>query len=519
MHDSSQIQIMITMIAYMAIVIIIGIAFAKKANKNTDSYFLGGRTLGPWVTAMSAEASDMSGWLLMGLPGVAYWCGIADAAWTAIGLALGTYVNWLITSKRLRRYSEKANAITLPEFFSNRFHEKSKIIMTVAALFILIFFTVYAASCLVTCGKLFSTLFGFDYVPMMIAGAVFVLIYTIIGGFLAESASDFMQAIVMVIALIVIVVTGTVAAGGLDAVVDNAKSIPGFFEFFGIANPVTDANGVQQSLNGQPLFGEAGTYGVLSVVSCLAWGLGYFGMPQVLLRFMAIRSEKELKSSRRIATVWCLISLVIAVFIGVIGRALYPTALTTASEAENVFILLATNLLPAVLAGLVMAGILAATISSSDSYLLIAASAFSKNIFQGLIHKKASDKQVLVISRITLLAITGVAIIIALDENSVIFNIVSFAWAGFGATFGPLMLMSLFWKRINRWGAIAGMIGGGVMVFVWNLAIRPLGGIWDVYELLPAFIFSCICIVVVSLLTPAPPKEIQQEFEEVKKGI
>lgn len=519
MHDSSQIQIMITMIAYMAIVIIIGIAFAKKANKNTDSYFLGGRTLGPWVTAMSAEASDMSGWLLMGLPGVAYWCGIADAAWTAIGLALGTYVNWLITSKRLRRYSEKANAITLPEFFSNRFHEKSKIIMTVAALFILIFFTVYAASCLVTCGKLFSTLFGFDYVPMMIVGAVFVLIYTIIGGFLAESASDFMQAIVMVIALIVVVVTGTVAAGGLDAVVDNAKSIPGFFEFFGIANPVTDANGVQQSINGQPLFGEAGTYGVLSVVSCLAWGLGYFGMPQVLLRFMAIRSEKELKSSRRIATVWCLISLVIAVFIGVIGRALYPTALTTSSEAENVFILLATNLLPAVLAGLVMAGILAATISSSDSYLLIAASAFSKNIFQGLIHKKASDKQVLVISRITLLAITGVAIIIALDENSVIFNIVSFAWAGFGATFGPLMLMSLFWKRINRWGAIAGMIGGGVMVFVWNLAIRPLGGIWDVYELLPAFIFSCICIVVVSLLTPAPSKEIQQEFEEVKKGI
>lgn len=519
MHDSSQIQIMITMIAYMAIVIIIGIAFAKKANKNTDSYFLGGRTLGPWVTAMSAEASDMSGWLLMGLPGVAYWCGIADAAWTAIGLALGTYVNWLITSKRLRRYSEKANAITLPEFFSNRFHEKSKIIMTVAALFILIFFTVYAASCLVTCGKLFSTLFGFDYVPMMIVGAVFVLIYTIIGGFLAESASDFMQAIVMVIALIVVVVTGTVAAGGLDAVVDNAKSIPGFFEFFGIANPVTDANGVQQSLNGQPLFGEAGTYGVLSVVSCLAWGLGYFGMPQVLLRFMAIRSEKELKSSRRIATVWCLISLVIAVFIGVIGRALYPTALTTSSEAENVFILLATNLLPAVLAGLVMAGILAATISSSDSYLLIAASAFSKNIFQGLIHKKASDKQVLVISRITLLAITGVAIIIALDENSIIFNIVSFAWAGFGATFGPLMLMSLFWKRINRWGAIAGMIGGGVMVFVWNLAIRPLGGIWDVYELLPAFIFSCICIVVVSLLTPAPSKEIQQEFEEVKKGI
>lgn len=517
--QGSTLQIMITMIAYMAVVIIIGIAFAKRANKNTDSYFLGGRTLGPWVTAMSAEASDMSGWLLMGLPGVAYWCGISDAAWTAIGLALGTYVNWLITSKRLRRYSEKANAITLPEFFSNRFHEKNKIIMTVAALFILIFFTVYAASCLVTCGKLFSTLFGFDYVPMMIIGAVFVLVYTIIGGFLAESASDFMQAIVMVVALVVIVITGTVAAGGLDAVIDNAKSIPGFFDFFGIATPVTDANGVQQSVNGEPLFGEAGTYGFLSILSCLAWGLGYFGMPQVLLRFMAIRSERELKSSRRIATVWCVISLIVAVFIGVIGRALYPTALTTASESENVFILLATNLLPPILAGLVMAGILAATISSSDSYLLIAASAFSKNIFQGLIHKKASDKQVLVISRITLLVITAIAIVIALDENSVIFNIVSFAWAGFGATFGPLMLMSLFWKRINRWGAIAGMIGGGVMVFVWNLVIRPLGGVWDVYELLPAFLFSCLCIVLVSLLTPAPSEQIQKEFDEVKKGI
>src|SRR5699024_3621582 len=212
------IQIMITMIIYMLIVIGIGLAFARRANKSSEDYFLGGRTLGPWVTAMSAEASDMSGWLLMGLPGVAYWCGIADAAWTAIGLAVGTYINWLITSKRLRRYSEKAEAITLPEFFSNRFHEEKKVIMTIAALFILIFFTVYAASCLVTCGKLFSTLFGFDYVPMMIIGAVFVLVYTIIGGFLAESASDFMQAIVMIVALVIIVVTGTVAAGGLDAV-------------------------------------------------------------------------------------------------------------------------------------------------------------------------------------------------------------------------------------------------------------------------------------------------------------
>ena len=512
-------QIMITMVIYMVVVILIGVAFARRANRNSENYFLGGRSLGPWVTAMSAEASDMSGWLLMGLPGVAYWCGIADATWTAIGLAVGTYINWLITSKRLRRYSEKAgNAITLPEFFSNRFHEKSKVVMTIAALFILIFFTVYAASCLVTCGKLFSTLFGLDYIPMMIVGAVFVLIYTIIGGFLAESASDFMQAIVMIVALIVIVVVGTISAGGLGAVIDNAKSIPGFFEFFGTATPVT-VDGVQQVVNGEPQFGAAGNYGFLNIISTLAWGLGYFGMPQVLLRFMAIRTEHELTRSRRIATVWVIISLVVAVFIGVVGRTLYPDVLTTASSSENVFILLSTNLLPPLVAGLVMAGILAATISSSDSYLLIAASAFSKNIYQGLLRRKASDKQVLIISRITLLVITAIAIVIALDENSVIFTIVSFAWAGFGATFGPLMLLSLFWKRINRAGAIAGMIGGGSMVFIWNLLIRPLGGMWDIYELLPAFLFSCLCIVVVSLLTAPPSKEIQKEFDDVRTGI
>ncbi len=506
------------MIAYMIAVIGIGLAFARRANKNSEEYFLGGRSLGPWVTAMSAEASDMSGWLLMGLPGVAYWCGIADAAWTAIGLAVGTYINWLITSKRLRRYSEKAgNAITLPEFFSNRFHEKNKVVMTVAALFILIFFTVYAASCLVTCGKLFSTLFGLDYIPMMIVGAVFVLIYTIIGGFLAESASDFMQAVVMICALVIIVVTGTAAAGGLGAVIENANSIPGFLEFFGVATPTT-VDGVQQVVNGTPQFGEAASYSPLSIVSCLAWGLGYFGMPQVLLRFMAIRTEHELTRSRRIATVWVVISLIIAVFIGVVGRVLYPDALLTESSAENVFILLSTNLLPPLLAGLVMAGILAATISSSDSYLLIAASAFSKNIYQGLLHKKASDKQVLNISRITLLVITAIAIVIALDENSVIFTIVSFAWAGFGATFGPLMLLSLFWKRVNRAGAIAGMISGGSMVFIWNLLVRPLGGLWDVYELLPAFLVSCLVIVVVSLLTAPPSEEIQREFEEVRSG-
>lgn len=514
--QEGSLQILIAMVCYMAVVIGIGIYFAKRSNQSSEDYFLGGRSLGPWVTAMSAEASDMSGWLLMGLPGVAYWCGLSDAAWTSIGLALGTYINWLLVAKRLRRYSAVAgDAITLPDFFSNRFHEKKKVIMTLSALFILIFFTVYASSCFVTCGKLFSTLFGASYQSMMIAGALFVVIYTFLGGFLAESASDFMQAVVMIFALTVILITGTLAAGGLQAVVDNAKNIPGFFTFFGIASPSVDANGIQQVANGAPVFGEAGSYGFLTIISTLSWGLGYFGMPQVLLRFMAIRKTDELVRARRIATVWVVISLAAAVLIGLMGRAMFPVheTLNTASGAENVFIVLSRHLLPPLLAGLVMAGILAATISSSDSYLLIAASAVSLNIFKGILKKDASDKQVMTMSRIILLLIAVVGVIIAMDENSVIFTIVSFAWAGFGAVFGPIMLFSLFWKRTTQAGAIAGMVTGGVMVFLWKLALKPLGGVFGIYELFPAFVLSCLVILVVSLLTPVPSAQIQQEFD------
>jgi len=513
--SANMIIVLCTIAVYLAFMIIIGFFYSKKTATSGD-FYLGGRKLGPLVTAMSAEASDMSGWLLMGLPGVAYWCGLADAAWTAIGLAVGTYFNWLIVSKRLRRYSIVANnSITLPEFFSNRFRENKKIIMTIAALFILVFFTVYASSCFVTCGKLFSTLFGTPYIAMMLVGALFVLIYTILGGFLAESASDFMQAIVMVVALTVIVIIATVKAGGINAVIENARQIPGFLEFFGLATPVVE-EGTQLVENGKPLFGEAAPYGILSVCSMMAWGLGYFGMPQVLLRFMAIRKEKELKMSRRIAMVWVVISLAVAVFIGIVGRQLFPVEHLTKSGAENIFITLATTSLPPILAGFVMAGILAATISSSDSYLLIAASAFAKNIYQGIVKKDATDKKVMVVTRITLLVIALIAIIFALDEKSIIFDLVSFAWAGFGATFGPLMLFSLFWKRTTHTGAVVGMVGGAAMVFLWKLVISKIGGVFAIYELLPAFIFSSILIVVVSLLTKKPSAEIEADFEKAK---
>lgn len=510
--SSENIQHLAAMIAYMAAVIGIGIFFAKRANKNSEAYFLGGRTLGPWVAAFSAEASDMSGWLLMGLPGLAYWSGLAGAGWTAIGLAAGTYLNWLVVSKRLRRYSETVDAITLPDFFSNRFHENKKALMTISSIMIIVFFTPYAGSCLIACGKLFSQLFGVSYTVMVIVSAVFVLAYTFMGGFLAESASDFMQAVVMIIALIFVLVLGIAAAGGLNTVIGNARSIPGFLSLFMSADPTGEA------ANGAALFGTPVRYTGLSIASTLAWGLGYFGMPQVLLRFMGIRSEHELTRSRRVATVWVIISLASAVCIGLVGRVLFSDAYMAygSGNTENIFILMATSLIPPVLAGLVCAGILAAAISSSDSYLLISASAISKNVWQGLIHKNASDKEVMLVSRIMLILITIFAVFVATGNNPIIFSIVDFAWAGFGAAFGPLMIFSLFWKRTTCAGAIAGMVSGGAMVFIWNFWISKLGGAWGIYELLPAFVFSCIVIVAVSLLTKKPDKKILAEFDSVK---
>ncbi|MDD3994697.1 MAG: sodium/proline symporter PutP [Dehalococcoidales bacterium] len=514
--SSDSIQILIIMLVYLALLVGIGFYFSKRSNKNSENYFIGGRSLGPWVTAMSAEASDMSGWLLMGLPGVAYWLGLSDAIWTAIGLAIGTYLNWLLVAKRLRRYSVVAgNAITIPEFLSNRYRENKKVILGIAAVFILVFFSVYAASCFVTFGKLFSTLFDVSYQPIMIFGAFVVILYTLIGGFLAESVSDFIQGIVMILALTVVTIAGVSAAGGISEVIQNAKSIPGFFDFFGIASPQV-VDGVQQvSGTGEALFGAAGTYGFLTIISTLSWGLGYFGMPQVLLRFMAINKPAELKKSRRIAVIWCVISLFAAVAIGIIGRALYPTELLTQSASESIFIIMSTGLLPAFVGGIFLTGILAATMSSSDSYLLIASSAFAKNVYHGIMKKDATDKQIMMITRITLLVVAIVGVIIALDENSVIFKVVSFAWAGFGATFGPIVLFSLFWKKTTRAGAIAGMLTGGGMVFIWKLLLKPIGGVFGIYELLPAFLLSCLAIFIVSRLTKEPEQEIMEEFQMV----
>lgn len=507
---TAQVLIMIAIIAYLAIVILIGLRFSKD-NNSADEFYLGGRKLGPLVTAMSAEASDMSSWLLMGLPGVAYFSGIAEASWTAIGLAVGTYVNWLIVAKRIRRYSQKANnSITVPDFFSNRYRDKSNILLLVSAVIIVVFFIPYTASGFVACGKLFSNLFDIDYLPAMIVSAIVIIAYTTLGGFLAASTTDFIQSIVMTIALFIVLIFGVNVAGGFDVVFNNAKELTGYLSFTATHNIQTH---------------EVGTYSALTIVSTMAWGLGYFGMPHILLRFMAIKDERKLKLSRRVASIWVVISLAVAVLIGIIG---YSMSLKGAipmfesgSAAENIIVQIANkfsdyHVLLALVGGVILAGILASTMSTADSQLLAASSSVSENIIGGVFQKKLSAKTSVLVARIVLVAVAAIGILLATNPNSSVFDIVSFAWAGFGASFGPVVLFALFWRRSNRYGAIAGMLSGGIMVFVWKYGIAKLGGIFKIYELLPAFIVASIMIVVVSLLTPAPSKEITDEFDEVK---
>lgn len=511
---SNDFWVLLAMLIYFIVVVVIGFVYAKRSNASSENYFLGGRGLGPWLTALSAEASDMSGWLLMGLPGVAYFTGASDAMWTAIGLALGTYLNWKFVAKRLRKYSEKANnSITIPDFFSNRFHDKKNILMTIAAIIILLFFCIYVGSCFVTCGKLFSTLFGLDYATMMVLGALIVFLYTFIGGYLSVCTTDLVQGTLMFFALAIVFVGSVASAGGIENTVAFLQSIPGFLSGTEIATPIVDASGNQIIADGMPQFGVPGEYGIITIVSCLAWGLGYFGMPQVLVRFMSVRHSNEITKSRIIAVTWCVVSLFCAVCIGLIGRAVLPTEFLTQSSAENVFIVLSQMLLPAFICGLVVSGIFAASMSSSSSYLLISGSAVATNIFKGLIKKDATDRQVMIVARLTLVAVLLFGIAIAIDENSSIFGVVSYAWAGFGASFGPLMLMSLYWRRTNLAGAIAGMITGAATVLIWHSFIKPIGGVFGVYELLPAFILALIVIVVVSLATKEPSKEVTEEFD------
>ena len=499
--------IMITIAVYLVGMIVIGFFYSRK-NKNTSDFYLGGRKLGPLVTAMSAEASDMSGWLLMGLPAVALMGGLAEASWTAIGLAVGTYLNWLFVAKRLRVYSSKIDAFTLPDFFAKRFGDKAHILTLISAVFIAVFFIPYTASGFAACGKLFASFFGMDYTLAMVLSAAVIVLYCTLGGFLAASTTDFIQSIIMTIALFV--VEGL--AGGFGQVFNNVGSLDGFMDLFRGHNVAA---------------GTAGSYGALPVASTLAWGLGYFGMPHILLRFMAIEDKNKLKTSRRVASIWVVISMAVAVLIGVIGYTLMKNGIIgpyeSATHAETVIVDISNvlskyGLVPSITAGAILAGILASTMSTADSQLLAASSSISQNLLCETFGLKLSKKTMFILARVSVILISVIAVFLALDPNSSVFTIVSFAWAGFGAAFGPVMLAALFWKRANKWGALAGMLGGGITVFVWKFVVRTaFKGTWlDIYELLPAFIVGVLAIVIVRLLTKAPEKDLVDSYDAVK---
>ncbi|KUO58953.1 MAG: hypothetical protein APF84_05725 [Gracilibacter sp. BRH_c7a] len=488
----------------------IGVYFYKRSKSQSD-YFLGGRNLNVWVTSMSAQASDMSGWLLMGLPGTAFILtqnnGMAEAFWTAFGLAIGTYLNWLILAKRFRKYSEYSNnSITIPTYFENRFRDKTHLIRMISAVFIIIFFLIYTAAQFSAGAKLFNAVFGLDYTLALLIGAIVIVSYTFLGGFLAVCWSDLIQGTLMFFALIILPVIAMIKLGGSEETFNLAASLANIPDGFG----VTEWMGI-------------GSMGVLGIISIAAWGLGYFGQPHILSRFMGIKHSKDIKPARRIAMVWVIITLGAAVLLGVIGKAYMSTIVTpealSAMDGEKIFIYMVQNLLNgpgfAIIAGLLLTAILAAIMSTADSQLLVTSSAISEDICKTIFRSKINDKQLVWISRSSVLVIAIIAVFIASDPNSSVFDLVAYAWAGFGAAFGPAILMSLYWKRMNWQGALAGILSGGISVIIWRNLVKPY---FNLYEILPAFIISVCLIVIVSLLTSKPSSEIEEEYDAVIKS-
>ncbi|MCR5106945.1 MAG: sodium/proline symporter PutP [Lachnospiraceae bacterium] len=508
MTGSTLVWVLIAFGVYLAGMIIIGAVFMKENNSSED-YFLGGRNLNGFVAALSAQASDMSGWLLMGLPGSIYALGTGQA-WIGIGLFIGTVANWLFISGRLRKYTIRANnSLTLPEYFKNRFHDEKQVLLGISSVVIVIFFLVYTASALASGGKLFNSMFGIDYHIALTFGALVILLYTFMGGFLAVCTTDFIQGTLMLIALLVIPIVAyfTVSADGLANVLNTTGVEAASF-----------TNIMQEG--GKPIT-------AVSIISSLAWGLGYFGMPHILVRFMAIKDEKELKKSKLVGIVWVFLSLLFACIIGVVGRAyLAPDILGSEGQVstENVFIEMIKKMftehyaLP-FLAGIFLCAILAAIMSTADSQLLVTASAVAEDLYKGIFKKDADEKSVLKLSRIVVVVVAIIAYIIAWNPDSSVMTLVSDAWAGFGAAFGPIVLLSLFWKRTNLEGAVAGIVSGALVVILWDYIPlaggQTLGNVTGLYSLVPGFFISLILIIAVSLFTKEPSEEIINEFNDV----
>lgn len=488
-HD---IAIINTFVLYIGLMMAIGVYYYRRT-RNMSDYFLGNRKLGAWVTSMSAEASDMSGWMLMGVPGFAYLAGL-NAGWIAVGIAIGTWANWHFIAARLRKYTELANnSLTLPEFLENRFEDRSGLLRIVPAVFILIFFIIYTSSGFVSAGRLFETVFGIPYQYAIFIGAGSVVFYTLIGGFLAVSRTDFIQGVMMFFAILIVPITAGMEMGGFSATVQAVGQVQ-----HSMLEPLTKPDG--------------STLGAIELISLLAWGIGYFGQPHILVRFMAISSSREIGQATRIAMTWVVLSLAAAVAVGMVGR-VFLTAPLEGTESETVFLVMTNTMFPPVIAGLILSAVLAAIMSTASSQLLVAASAFAQDFYRTLVRKEAEQKELVWISRASVLVIASLAIFLGLNPNNFILDMVSYAWAGFGAAFGPALLMSLFWRRTTRNGVLAGIVVGGVTVLIWKqFALLSL------YEIVPGFLFSLLAIYLVSMMDREPSRTITDTFDAVGKS-
>lgn len=471
---NQQLLVGLSFFLYMVVVLAIGV-IAWRRTRNLSDFVLGGRRLGSWVAALSASASDMSGWLLLGLPGYAYVAGL-EVIWIALGLWLGTWLNWRLVAARLRTASEEAgNALTLPEYLSNRFQDDSGMIRVVSSAFILLFFLFYTSSGLVAGGKLFEAVFGLPYLWAVGAGALVIILYTAFGGFLAVSWTDLFQGLLMLIALVAIPLYAVEGFGGAEQLTQLISE-----KNSELLNPFTDSKG-------EPL-------GLIAIVSLMAWGLGYFGQPHILARFKAIQEVGFVPKARRIAVSWVFVTLIAACLIGLVG---IPSFEITLEDSEKVFIRLVDMMFHPLLAGICLAAILAAIMSTADSQLLVSSSTFTEDLYR-LVRKQAGEKELVNVGRLAVLTIAILAFILAMDRDNKVLDLVAYAWAGFGAAFGPAVVLSLYWRGMNRWGALAGIVTGGLTVVVWK---SLQGGLFDLYEIVPGFLLSLIMIVIVSRVT------------------
>lgn len=490
--ESDQQIVLLTFALYLLAMLIIGI-WAYRRTANLADYILGGRRLGTWVTALSASASDMSGWLLLGLPGLAYAVGL-EAIWLVVGLVLGTYLNWRIIASRLRRYSELAdNALTLPEFFARRFEHPTLVLRAVSALFVLLFFLIYTAAMLVAGGKLFEEVLGWPYHWAVLAGGATILVYTFVGGFLAVSWTDLVQGLLMLIALLAVPVMVVVDLGGWNSTWSAVAA-----KDTALLNAFTD-------IKGEPL-------AAVAIISSLAWGLGYFGQPHILARFKAIARPERLNQARRIALAWVILSMLGALWVGISAQGYLPQTLGEA-EREKVFIILVNILFHPVIAGVLLAAILAAIMSTADSQLLVSASVLTEDLYKSLLPTLARRTSLVWMGRGAVLVIALIATYLAWDPDNSVLGLVAYAWAGFGAAFGPVLILSLYWRRMNGWGALAGMLGGGGTVLWWRTFADSA-----LYEIVPGFALAVVAIVVVSLLTRAPSAGNTAVFDRIARG-